>query len=108
MSLPSCLPDERKEEEDAAAVSPLVEKAREVFSDAFSAWGRLLPSAMKCGGSVAGCDFCLYFFATYNVSAHPNVCVGGCSLSTVGSCTSLIGTSITETYNLIRKQDEED
>ena len=50
----------------------------------------------------------LYFFATYNVSAHPNVCVGGCSLSTIGSCSSLVGTSMMETYKLIGKEDEEE
>ena len=53
------------------------------------------------------CPISLYFFATYNVSAHPNVCVGGCSLSTIGSCSSLVGTSMMETYKLLRKEDEE-
>ena len=35
----------------------LVARARAVFSEAFSAWGRLVPSALKCTGSLAGCDF---------------------------------------------------
>merc|ERR1719229_1587624 len=92
------------DEREVDPLSPLMARTREVFSEAFSAWGRLVPSALSCGGSIAGCDFCLYFFATYNVSAHPNVCVGGCSLSTIGSCSSLVGTSMMETYKLIGKE----
>ena len=67
-----------------------------------------MASALKCTNSLAGCDFCLYFFATCNMSAHPNVCVRGCALSTIGSCTSLIGTSNMETYKWMRKQDGEE
>ena len=63
-----------------------------------------LQIVLLCFRSVAGCDFCLYFFATYNVSAHPNVCVGGCALGTVGACTSLIGESIRATYKMIEKE----
>ena len=55
-------------------------------------------SFMSCGASVAGCDFCFYFLATYNVSAGPSACVGGCSLGTFGSCSSLVGTSIIKTF----------
>ena len=38
------------------------------------------------------------------MSAQPNVCVRGCVLSTIGSCISLIGTSIIESYKLMQKQ----
>jgi hypothetical protein len=84
----------------------LMYRAKDLFSDAFGVWDVLVPRALSCTGSVAGCDFCLYFFATYNVSAHPNVCVGGCALGTVGSCTSLVGQAIQETYKLIKNDDD--
>ena len=84
----------------------ILSKVRGVFSDAFSAWRGMVPSALSCTGSLAGCDFCLYFFATYNVSAHPNVCLSGCALGTVGSCTSLIGTSVTETYRIMTEEEK--
>ena len=59
---------------------------------------KLLPNIMSCGASVAGCDYCLYFLTTYNLTISPAACVGGCSLGTFASCSSLIGTSFVNTY----------
>ena len=58
----------------------------------------LLPNIMSCGASVAGCDYCMYFLTTYNLTVSPAACVGGCSLGTFASCSSLIGTSFVNTY----------
>ena len=58
----------------------------------------LLPSIMGCGASVAGCDYCMYFLTTYNLTVSPAACVGGCSLGTFASCSSLVGTSFVNTY----------
>ena len=59
---------------------------------------KLLPNIMSCGASVAGCDYCMYFLTTYNLTVSPAACVGGCSLGTFASCSSLVGTSIVNTY----------
>ena len=59
----------------------------------------LLPSIMGCGASVAGCDYCMYFLTTYNLTVSPAACVGGCSLGTFASCSALVGTSFVNTYN---------
>ena len=59
---------------------------------------KLLPNIMSCGASVAGCDYCMYFLTTYNLTVSPAACVGGCSLGTFASCSSLIGTSFVNTY----------
>jgi hypothetical protein len=80
----------------------LMSRAKVVFWDAFGVWDALVPVVLSCTRSFAGCDFCLYFFATYNASVHPNVCFGGCALGTVGSCTLLVGQAIQETYKLIK------
>ena len=59
---------------------------------------KLLPNIMSCGASVAGCDYCMYFLTTYNLTVSPAACVGGCSLGTFASCSSLVGTSFVNTY----------
>ena len=58
----------------------------------------MIPNFLACGASVAGCDFCFYFLSTYNLTASPAACVGGCSLGTFGSCSSLVGTSLVKTF----------
>ena len=45
-----------------------------------------------------GCDFCYYFLATYNLTVTPAACSSSCSLGVVGSCTSLITTSVANTF----------
>merc|ERR1711935_291258 len=72
----------------------LIETASAGFDDIIGHWKDLLPSAVGCFTSVAGCDFCYYFLATYNLSLSPASCNGGCSLSVVGSCTALLSDSI--------------
>lgn len=63
-------------------------------------WSDLAPSVFTCAASLAGCDFCFYYLATYNLSVAPAACVGGCSLSTFGSCSGVISTSIIKTLEL--------
>jgi hypothetical protein len=63
-------------------------------------WSSLTPDVFSCSASIAGCDFCFYYLATYNLSVAPAACVGGCSLGTFGSCSKLVGTSLVETFDL--------
>lgn len=88
-----------------SAAEKNLEDVQKVFGDAFGVWKDMVPSVLSCTGAVAGCDFCLYFFTTYNISAHPNVCIGGCALGTVGSCTSLIGTSLVKSMELVKNEE---
>ena len=69
-------------------------------------WQDLTPSVIGCYSSIAGnvtqagtlslplslsgCDFCFYFFASYNLSVSPGVCTPGCLMGTVGSCATLL------------------
>ena len=63
-------------------------------------WSGLTPDVFSCVTSIAGCDFCFYYLATYNLSVAPAACVGGCSLSTFGSCSKIITSSLIQTFDL--------
>ncbi len=85
----------KREAEESAVIevgNPF-EKVRKV-------WSSLVPDVFSCTASVAGCDFCFYYLATYNLSVAPAACIGGCSLSTFGSCSKLVGSSIVQTFDL--------
>ena len=72
--------------------------AADGFEEVLGGWKKLLPSTIGCMASVAGCDFCYYFLATYNMSLTPAACNGGCSLSVVGSYTALVTDSVAKTF----------
>ena len=74
------------------------ENSSHAISIALKNTRKLLPNIMSCGASVAGCDYCMYFLTTYNLTVSPAACVGGCSLGTFASCSSLLGTSFVNTY----------
>lgn len=74
--------------------------AVDVFRNSARIWEKIMPSVFSCSISYAGCDFCFYFLSTYNISASPAACVGGCSLGAFGGCTRLIGSAIQETYQI--------
>ena len=63
-------------------------------------WSKLTPDVFSCTASVVGCDFCIYYLSTYNLTATPAACIGGCSLGTFGSCSKLVANSIVETFDL--------
>ena len=63
-------------------------------------WSDLTPDVFKCTTSIAGCDFCFYYLATYNLTASPAACVGGCSLGAFASCSNLIVSSLVKTLDL--------
>ena len=63
-------------------------------------WSALTPDVFSCTASVAGCDFCMYYLGTYNLTAPPAACIGGCSLSTFGSCSKLVVNSFVKTFDL--------
>ena len=63
-------------------------------------WSSLTPDVFSCTASLAGCDFCIYYLGTYNLTAPPAACVGGCSLSTFGSCSKLVVNSFVKTFDL--------
>ena len=68
------------------------------------AWQQLTPSVIGCYSSLAGntvptlpislqlsgCDFCFYFFGSYNLSVSPGVCSPGCLMGTVSSCATIL------------------
>jgi len=64
--------------------SPILDLMSSSFEETLPIWEDLTPSVLKCAGSVAGCDYCLYFASTYNISVSPAACIGGCSLGTFG------------------------
>ena len=61
---------------------------------------KMAPEIFGCTTSIAGCDFCFYYLATYNLSVAPAACVGGCSLGAFGACSKLIPSSILKTFDL--------
>ena len=63
-------------------------------------WSSLTPDVFTCSASVVGCDFCIYYLATYNLTAPPAACIGGCSLSTFSSCSKLVAKSLVQTIEL--------
>ena len=63
-------------------------------------WSAITPDVFACTTSIAGCDFCFYYLATYNLTAPPAACVGGCSLGTFGSCSKLVVSSLVKTLDL--------
>ncbi len=78
----------------------MLDRVSRVFSNSMPTWRALAPQVLACTSSLSGCDFCIYFLATYNVSASPAACIGGCSLGTFGSCTGLVGESIRHSFEL--------
>jgi len=67
------------------------------FDGVIGSWQKLVPSVVGCYASVAGCDFCYYFLAIYNLSITPAVCNGGCALGVLGSCSALLTDSLAKT-----------
>lgn len=83
------------EHPDLYSRRPKRDAFKKTVDGTLKAWKGLLPNVIACSSSFAGCDFCMYFLATYNISASPAACVAGCSLGSFGTCSTLVTTSLT-------------
>jgi hypothetical protein len=77
------------------------EKIRAEMGQLWDTWKVLVPDIFSCTASVAGCDMCFYFLGTYNYSVVPAACLGGCTINTVDSCTSVVTNSLLNTVKKI-------
>ena len=96
----------RAKRESVTSVGEEMSKIRAEVTEIVEEWQELTPRVIGCYSSiagqtsplplpcltslVAGCDFCFYFFSSYNISVSPGACSTGCLMGTIGSCATII------------------